>query len=346
MPSTAFDTFFACTIIVTAVLVATAFLGVTLQARLSGTDDTNKDNYLKAIADHIITYAGNPTDWGAGISVPADFGLARYPSACANKLDIDKISRLNRQNNHVLSYIDLVDSAKLNNMSLAISVKQVMDFSVERSNAYVIDGVSYTELSYKASINSQPISARLNCYVVADNYLYNVSAVIPSSGSYTLTVHVPTSKIDAAFVVAFARSTLDDRITSYAVYNMADATQESSPTSTALSLSPQNYSLNFTEFSGVSVESVYALTYSYYTNVTDIPDSDCTIPQFVDNSPIVLVACGNNNSAYLQEWTSYPQVPLKAGSAFTNSARNIYNYLVTVEGVLYRAEISLGDIYR
>jgi hypothetical protein len=204
VPSTAFDTFFACTIIVAAVLIATAFLGVTLQARIAGTDDTNKDNYLKAIADRMITYSGNPYDWGLGTDVPADFGLARYSSEYAYQLDIDKVSRLNRQNNNVLSYVDLVDSAKLNNMSLAISVKQVMDLSVKQLNAYIIDDVSYVELSLTASINSRPISARLNCYLVADSYLYNVSAVIPSSGSYTLTVHVPTSKVEDAFVIVFA----------------------------------------------------------------------------------------------------------------------------------------------
>lgn len=346
MPSTAFDTFFACTIILAAVLIATAFLGVTLQARIAGTDDTNKDNYLKAIADHIITYPGNSPDWGAGTAVPTDFGLARYPSAGAYALDVDKVSRLNRQNDNVLSYVDIVDSAKLNNMSLAISFNQVMDIDVEQLNAYTIDEMSYAELSLVTSINSRPISAVLNCYVVADSYLYNVSAAIPSSGSYTLTVHVPTSKIEDAFVVVFARSEFDDRITSYAVYNMTDATQESSSTSTLLSLSPQNYRLSFTESSGVSVKSVYALTYSFYTNVTDIPETDCAIPRFVDNSPIVLVACGQNNVIYFQEWTSYPQVPLEAGSTFTHSERNVFSYIVTVEGVLYHAEISLGDIYR
>lgn len=346
MPSTAFDTFFACTIIVAAVLIATAFLGVTLQARIAGTDDTNKDNYLKAIADHIITYSGNSHSWGTGTAVPTDFGLAQYPSTCTYQLDIDKVSRLNRNNKNMLSYIDIVNSAKLNNMSLAISVKQVMDLSVEQLNAYAIDEVSYAELSLATSINSRPISARLNCYVVADNYLYNVSAAISLSGSYTLTVHVPTNKIESAFVVAFARSEFDDRITSYAVYNLPDATQESSPASTSLSLSPQNHRLSFAESSGVIIEKVYALTYSHYTNITDILVSDCAIPRLVSNSPIVLVTCGQTNTLYFEEWTSYPQVPLEAGSTFTNSERNVYSYLVTVEDVLYRAEISLGDIYR
>jgi hypothetical protein len=346
VPSTAFDTFFACTIIVMAVLIATAFLGVTLQARISGSDDTNKDSYLKAIADHIISYPGSPTSWGTQSAVPADFGLAKYPSTGAYQLDIDKIGRLNRQNTNMLSYLELLNAAKLNNMSLAISVKQVMDLTVVQLSTHDVDGVTYAELSVAASINSKPTSAELHCYVVADGYFYNASAAIPSSGSYTLTVHVPTGVADGAFVVAFARSNFDDRITSYAIYSIADGAQESTPASTGLSLSPQNYHLLFNQPPEVSVQNVYALTYSCNNNVTAFQGSSCTIPKLVNNSPIMMVACGQNSSSYLQEWTSYPQVPLDAGSTFTNSARNIFGYLVTVEGVLYRVEISLGDIYR
>lgn len=346
MPSTAFDTFFACTIIVMAVLIATAFLAVTMQARISGSDDTNKDSYLKAIADRIVTYPGSPTSWGTGSAVPADFGLAQYPSTGAYQLDIDKLGRLNRQNTNVLSYVELLNSAKLNNMSLGISLKQVMDLSVQQLSAYEVTGITYTELSVATSINLKPTSAELNCYVLADGYFYNASVAIPSSGSYALTVPVPTAVAAGAYVVAFARSIFDQRITSYAVYSIADGAQETAPASTGLSLSPQNYRLSFTEPPEVNVQNVYALTYSYNNNSTVFQGSSCAISQTVDSSPIVLVACGQNGSSYLQEWTSYPQVPLDSGSTFTNSERNIFGYLVTVEGVLYRVEISLGDIYR
>ena len=64
MPTSSFDTFFACTIIVAAALIGTAFLGSTMQTRIASTQDINKDSYLKAIADHIVTNPGSPVDWG------------------------------------------------------------------------------------------------------------------------------------------------------------------------------------------------------------------------------------------------------------------------------------------
>lgn len=346
MPSTAFDTFFACTIIVMAVLIATAFLGVTMQARIAGTDDTNKDSYLKALADHIIAYPGSPSNWGTELAVPVDFGLAKYPQTGAYQLDIDKLGRLNLRNINVLSYVDVLNSAKLNNMSLGISVKQVMNLNVQQLGVNDVAGVTYAELSVAASINSKPTSAELHCYVVSDDYFYNTSAVIPPSGSYILTVNVPTNLVDSAYAVAFTRSTFDERITSYVVYSFANGVQETVPSSTGLSLSPQNYRLSLTQPPEVSVQNVYALTYSYNSNITAFQGSSCVIPRLVESSPIVLVACGQNGSSYFQEWTSYPQVPLDSGSTFPNSERNVFGSLVTVEGVLYRVEISLGDIYR
>ncbi len=346
MPSSAFDTFFACTVIVSAVMIATAFLGVTLQARITDTGDANKDSYLKALADHLVAYPGSPSDWGTETASPSDFGLAAYPSAGSYQLDINKIGRLSRQNTNMLSYVDLLTSAKLNNMALGIAVRQIMDLNLTESSRYTADGETFIQLTVATSINSKPTPAVLNCYVVADNYLYNASALIAESGSYSLTIHVPTGLADEAYAMAFARAAFDERMTSFAIYNIADAVQETSPASTDLSLSPQNYRLSFNEPLGVSVENVYAFTYSYASNITALGDSNCAIPRIVDSSPIVLVACGQNGPQYLQEWTSYPQIPLDAGSTFTNSERNVFSYIVTVEGVLYRVEVSLGDIYR
>jgi hypothetical protein len=270
-----------------AVLIATAFLGVTLQARIGATDDTNKDSYLKALADHIVVYPGSPTGWGQESAVPVDFGLAKYPSNGAFQLDIDKVSRLNRLNANALSYVELLNAVKLNNMSLGISVSQVMDLEIGQSGTHAVDGLTYADLSIATSINTKPVSAQLNCYVIANGYFYNASAAVPSSGSYTLTVHIPTDAIDGSYVVAFARSTFDERITSYAVYSIASGKQEIQPSSNGLLLSPQNYRLSFTQAPDVNVQNIYALTYNYNSNEVAFEGSSCAIPRLV----IVALLC-------------------------------------------------------
>jgi hypothetical protein len=296
------------------------------------------------VADRIITHVGSPTDWGTLQTAPSELGLATYPSTDTYALDIDKIGRLNRQNINSLGYVDLLTAAQISSISLGISVTQVMDLTVTTSSTYTIDSETYVALDISAHINSKASSATLHSYVVADNFFYNSTVAIPDSGSYTLTVHLPTSLVDEALVVAFARASCDQRITSYAVYNIAESKQETTPSSTNLSLSPQGYTLNFDGSTGIALENVYVLTYSYSTNVTSLEASSCSISRLIDNSPYVLVACGVDGSVYVQEWISYPPVPLSAGSSFNNSERNVFSYIVTVEGVFYRVEVSLGDI--
>jgi hypothetical protein len=150
--------------------------------------------------------------------------------------------------------------------------------------------------------------------------------------------------VNDALLVVFARAPFDERITSFETYNFANSNQETTPTNTALSLNPLNYKLNFNSTSGLSVQTVYLLTYSYDQAITSFSSSQATIPKIVDKSPIILVACGLNSTDYFEEWTSYPQIPLTAGSAFEYSEKNIFSYMVTVNGVLYQLEVSLGDI--
>jgi len=338
------DTFFACTIIVVAALIATAFLGTTLQARIDSTQDVNKDSYLKAIADRIVASAGDPLDWGSSGVVPSDFGLASNPPAGTYSLDIDKVSRLSSLNNDALSYVELVNAAKLNSLAVGLTISQTMTISLTQTNNYTIGDQTYISFTVSTAIDSKPTPSNLCCYVVADSYQYNVSATTGDSGTYGLTVHFPSVSADEALLVVFARAPFDMRITSYATYNLATSTQETVPANDALALSPLNYELSYNVSSGVSLQNIYVLSYSYQQTLTSIQSSPCRIPALLDHSPIVLVATGQISGQPLEEWTSYPQVPLTAGSSFANSERNVFSYMVTINGVLYKLDVTLGDI--
>ncbi len=59
---------------------------------------------------------------------------------------------------------------------------------------------------------------------------------------------------------------------------------------------------------------------------------------------LVLIVEGINGTNHFQEWTAYPQIPLKIGANFEGSEQNIFSYIVTINGVLYRLDLSLGDL--
>lgn len=346
MPTSTFDTFFACTIILAAALIATGFVTSTMQTRIDNTKNMNQQSYLQAIADHIVTSPGTPGNWGTSSLVPTDFGLAATPSPLPYVLDADKITRLNSLNNDSISYFDLENAAKLNNLALGITVSQIMTIDLGQPSNYTSGSDEYFTFSVSTSIDSEPVSASLSAYVVANNYLYNVSSSTSNVGCGYVTVQIPTSATSNALVIVFGRASFDDRITSYAIYNFADSSQETAPSSSSLTLSPLNHELNFiTNSSRLTIQKSYVFSYTYQRTLTYTSgDVQCAIPNFVDKSPLILVACGTDNGIYFQQWVSYPQVPLKAGSDFSGSQQNVFSYTVTVNGVLYKLDVSLGGL--
>jgi hypothetical protein len=345
LPSTSIDTFFACTIIVTAVLIATAFMCSTMDTSISSPQNINKEGYLQAIANQMVANPGSPLNWGSSNIIPTDFGLAAGSSIIPYELDIDKITRLSNQNNYALSYPDMSTSAELNNIAFGITVSQVMTVNIEQTSNSTNGDESFT-FTILTSIDSEPTNANLNCYVVANNYLSNITDSTSDAGVSYITVEMPTSIIGNAMLIVFARASFDDRITSYAIYNFQDSTQESLPRNDILTLTPLNYSLSYTTNStDLTIQNGYVLTYSYEQNLNTTQDTtQYTIPNIIDQSPYVIVLCGFNNGTYFQEWVSYPQVPLTAGSSFEGEEQNVFSYTVTINDVLYKVNILFGDV--
>ena len=349
MPSTSIDTFFACTIIVAVVLIATAFLCSTMQTSINNTQNINKDSYLQAIADNIITNPGAPANWGSSSIIPTDFGLATTSSTTPYELDIDKITRLNSLNNCSLSYLDMESAAKINNIALGITVSQVMTINIQQTSSSTIGNDSSFTFAILTSIDSEPTSASLSCCVVANNYLSYMANSTSNVGSGSLAIQIPSTATNNALLIVFARASFDDRITSYAVYNFLNSMKESFPSNNILTLTPLNHILSFaTNSTDLTIQNGYVFTYSYtYTYQANLTLGQGTpqflIPTIIDPSPYVVVLCGFDNGTYFQEWTSYPQVPLTAGSSFEDSEQNVFSYMVTINGVLYKIDVSLGD---
>ncbi len=253
-------------------------------------------------------------------------------------MDIDKVTRLS-----TLSYPDLINTAKLNNIAIGISVSQTLTVSLNQSSSYTVGADTYSVLNVSVSIESKPTAASLHCYLIAGDYQSNVTASTSADGTYDLTLHFPTVSADEALLVVFARAPFDARITSYATYAFAADSQQTAPPTTNLALNPLNYALSFNE-SYASIEKVHVLSFSYEQAITPTGGNPCAFPRLLDHSPIVIVACGQSSGEPIEEWTSYPTVPLSAGSSFTNSERNVFPYVVTINGVLYRLDLTLGDV--
>ena len=275
--------------------------------------------------------------------MPTDLGLASSPSTATYVLDKDKFSRLNSLNNNSLSYIQMGNAAELTNIAFGVSVSQVMTVTMRQSSNSTVGATTYFHFIVSTSIDSKPANTNLHGYIVSHDYLGSFNET-SEAGTGDLHFHLPSASTSDALLILFARASFDDRITSYAVYNFADSTQESTPSNTKLSLSPLNYTLHFNDSSSVTVQDVYALSYSYQQSIASIENSQCFIPNLLDRSPIILVAGGVDGGVQVQEWTAYPQIPLTCGSDFKGTEKNVFSYMVTVDGVLYKLELSLGGL--
>jgi hypothetical protein len=347
MPTVSIDTFFACSLIVSVALLATASLVGTMQTKINSLQDLNKADYLRTIAEHLVTSYGTPVDWGSSNAVPTTFGLSASDSSHLYELDIDKISRLNSQNSYSLSHVQVSNAARLNNIALGISLSQMLSITVMLSANTTVGGETAYTFKISVSQASGPTSARLHCYVVARDFLSDVSNTTSSAGIGYVSVQIPNSSNGPALLIVFARASFDDRITSYEAYSFAHLSQEPSPNHTFLGLSPLNYTLNLNpNFPGITIEQAYAFSYVYQSNLTSITTTTYAIPAFVDKSPTVLVLSGINGTTSFIEWTAYPDIPLDFGSNFENSEENVFVYIVTVKETLYKLTLSFGDVVK
>ena len=130
-------------------------------------------------------------------------------------------------------------------------------------------------------------------------------------------------------------------------HSIANSNQESTPNNDILNLSPLNYALTLSTNSSVlTTQGCYIFSYDYEDqSIAKIQNSSqFQFPKLIDDSPFVIIVYGLENGSYFQEWTAYPQIPLKAGSNFVGSEQNNFSYIETIKGVLCKLDISLGDV--
>lgn len=345
IPAISIDTFFACTLIIAVALTATAFLVETLQTNIVSTQDLNKESYLKNIADTIVTGCGSPADWGSSTTSPSSFGLAYTNASNVYTLDADKISRLNNQNIYSISYFDAFKAARLNNIALGITVTQMLQISISCSgNTTVGDQTTY-DFEVSVSQNSAATATNLHAYVVAYDFLGEAYGETSNSGSGNFSIQIPNSSNGTALLVVLARAKSDDRLTACETFSFTHLTGESLPNHTFMGLSPLNNTLTLTpNYANTTIGEAYAFSYTYQSNLTSTSENTYAIPNFLDNSPIILVVSGSNQSTYFAEWISYPCVPLSFGADFSNSEENVFVYIVAIRGAFYKLTLTFGDV--
>lgn len=345
MPAISIDTFFACALMVSVVLISTALLPGILNAQVNNLQNFNEQSYFRAVSQYIISNCGVPSQWGSdGSSIPQTFGLAEQGSLLSNELDIDKVSRLNSENAFALNYVEILTAARLN-VALGISISQLMDVSVSMTSNETIGNLTAYTFNVFVSQDGAPVAASLHCYVVAKDFLSDINGNTSTDGQSLVQAEIPNASNGTASFIVFARALDDPRITSCQVYSFGHLSAEPLPNNTFLNLSPLNYTLFLSpEYSGTIVENCCAFSYGYEFNLTSTSNTTYAIPTILDNGPTLLVVSGQNDSTFFTEWVMYPQVPLEIGANFQNSESNAFSYIVIIKDTLYKLTLLFGGM--
>jgi len=351
MPAVSVDTFFACTLMVIVVLSAMAGASKIILPYVNNAVGLNAPERYEQLSKYVLLSAGAPSDWGQnGQADPQVFGLGKADSGNPYELDVDKVTRLNDENQYSVSYADAFASFGLPDVSFSLEIKPVFEVITNLTAIFDADNITVYQFEILTEKDGAPVSAEIKCRIIAESYL-NTADTIPSDGKVYQNITIPDSVNGPALLVAFARHAYDDRIVSYGSYAFAHNSTETETRGTYLKLSPLNYLLNASiVHPETNLSEAYAVTFDYSASLEQVSRSNDSavyqIPRFLDPSPVVIVLTGRNSTVFFAEWVAYPQVPTRFGADFTNSASlsSIYafTYMVKVGSVIYRCTVRLG----
>jgi hypothetical protein len=349
MPAISVDTFFACSLMVILVLSAMAGASKLLYPHLNNAGDESTAERYKEISNYLLLNDGKPSNWGQdGQIIPELFGLAAADSN-PYELDIDKVSRLNSENLYAISYAQIFTALKMSDVSFRIQIKPIFEVTTNLTATFKESNETIYQFEVSAEKHGIPVQAELKYYVIAESY-FEADYADASNGGTSLNVTISNDVRGPALLAVFARSAGDNKVVSFDAYAFAHNSEEPKPEGTFLSLSPLNYTLNaFFVYPETALSGAYALTFNYNSTMTQISSSNqsatYSIPHFLDPSPTLIVATGQNSTAFFAEWTSYPQIPVQTGAELTGSTTlsNVfaYTYTITINSAIYECTVWL-----
>ena len=353
MPASSVDTFFACSLMV--ILIVSAMVGTAkvMQPYINDLSNMNGMERCRGLAEYLLLSTGKPSNWGKMADIaPTAFGLASETQR-PYELDLDKVSRLNNNSIHSITYQEISAALGTKDISLNIKIHPLFEVSIN----LVSNQSGETETTYTFQVSTSksgfPVSAWLQCYTVVETYSNNVSSSTGSNGVDLVNATLPNSPNGMALFMVFAKAKANSRMMAFNVHSFSHNSETPEPNGTFLQLSPLNYALNVSfQYQTVEISNAYVFTCNYHFNLSQIAAGNQTveysIPHLLDVSPMMLVFNGNNGSTSFAEWTAYPQLPLEIGADFgdltTMSKTAALTYIVSINSVLYESIITCRSV--
>jgi hypothetical protein len=335
------------------IVVLTAMAGASkiLLPHVNNEIDQNIAERYEQLSKYLLLSTGKPSDWGQdSYPHPEAFGLSKSGSNSAYELDVDKVSRLNSENEYAISYADIFTSLALSDVSFKLEIKPLFEVAVNLTATFTLVDEMIYQFEISTTKGGAPIQTLLSSYVIAEHYL-NPAETSVSDGKTYQNVTIPNNVNGPALLIVFAKYAFDPRIVSFKTHAFAHNAVEPKPAGAFVKLSPLDYVLNASFVCpGVNLSNAYALVFDHNTTLMQITFGNesalYAIPRLLDSSPLLIVLTGSNSTSFFAECVTYPQVPAQTGADFASSASlsnvYVYTYMVTIDSAIYKCTIWLG----
>lgn len=353
MPAASVDTFFACSLMVLLVLSTMASTSKLLYPYLERTADTNAIAKYREISKYILLHLGTPANWGeSNQTTPSTFGLASAETSVQYDLDPDKVSRLNSQNDYALDYAEAFSALGMPEISLRIEIKPVFEITTNLTATRAEANRTVYTFEISTRKHGRLVTADLVVYVIAEDFA-EATDVSVSDGRTHLNVTISNAVGGPAVLVAFAKSSYDERLFSFGICPFAHNSASPKLNRAFVSLSPLNHTLTaLFVASDVTMSTVYAFTYGHAATLVKSANGSnvatYNITHFAEPCPTLIVATGHNSTTFFTEQVAYPHVPVQFGadSASTQARSDIFSftYLVSIASAIYDCTLWIGGL--
>ncbi len=347
------DTFFACSLMVVLIVSAMVSTAKLVQPYLNELAGASSVERSRSLSEYILMNKGTPSNWGKIEGQgPSAFGLASE-SQQPYALDLDKVTRLNGQNIHAISYRDVLAALATSDLSFSIRIQTLFQVSVTLASSRNAGNETTYSLQVSTTKSGFPISSRLSCYIIIHDYVEGISSLTDSEGIGMVNVTLPNAVSGVASLVVLAKIPIFPQVTSFGVYSFRHNSEDPERNLTYVRLSPLNYTLTVSlRYSTVEIFEAHMFSYSHQYRLTQTAQSNQSVkyvvPRLSEASPLIFVVRGSNGSTSFAEWTAYPQLPLELGADFSGfsveSNAAALTYVVSIESVLYELVITCRSV--
>lgn len=336
------------------ILVLSAMAGESkiLAPYLNDLSHRNDAERFQQLASHLLLSTGTPTNWGQMEgTVPDSLGLAKADFSLPYELDIDKITRLNSENDYSLSYSELWKNLGVHDVAFQIEVKTIFELSIQLISNSTLENETKCGFEVTTKKSGMPISTDLSGYAFADNFAVKIISSTSSNGVGLLEVNIPNSVSGPALLIVFAKAKVNPQMVSFNIYAFDFNSLTPLPNRVFTRLSPLNYVLNASLInSNIQILNAQVFTFNYNFSLTEKAQGNQTleyyIPRLVDSSPMIIVLTGYNGSTSFAEWVAYPQLPVQIGANFNESIAGSkivsLSHIVTINRALYEVVTKWG----